>query len=58
MDLPSLLCVHIDAGVDGGIGVHRERVVQVIGDLGRHALVGQNTSHELGELDAFMCLGL
>ena len=52
MDLPSRLCVHIDAGVDGGIGVRRGRIVRIVGDLGRLALVSQSPSHELGALSA------
>ena len=58
MDPPSHLCVHIDAGVDGGIGVRRGRIVRVVGDLGRLALVSQSPSHEPGALSALMCLGL
>ena len=58
MDLPSRLCVHIDAGMDGGIGVRRGRIVRVVGDLGRLALVSQSPSHEPGALSALMCLGL
>ena len=54
MDLPSCLCVHIDAGVVGGIGVCRGRIVRVVGDLGRLALVSQSLSHELGALSACM----
>ena len=52
MDLPSRLCVHIDAGMDGGIGVRRGRIVRVVGDLGRLTLVSQSPSHELGTLSA------
>ena len=52
MDLSSRLCVHNDAGVDGGIGVRRGRIVWIIGDLGRLALVSHSPSHELGALSA------
>ena len=52
MDLPFRLCVHIDAGMDGGIGVHRGRIVRVVGDLGRLALMSQSPFHELGALSA------
>ena len=58
MDLPSRLCVHIDAGVDGGIGVRRGQIVPVVGDLKRLALVSQSPSDELGALSTFMCRGL
>ena len=60
MDLPSHLCVHIDAAVDGGIAVRLGRVVRVVGGLGRRrlALVGQGPSHELVALSASMCVGL
>jgi len=54
MDLPSRLCVHIDVGMDGGIGVRRGRIVRVVRDLGRLALVSQSLSHELGALSACM----
>ena len=52
MDLSSRLCVHNDAGMDGGIGVRRGRIVRVVGDLERLALMSQSPFHELGALSA------
>lgn len=57
MDLPSRFCARIDAVVDEGINVRRWRVVRVVGELKRLALVGQNPSHKLRALNTFMCLG-
>ena len=52
MYLPSRRGVLTDASVDRGIGVHQQGVIRVEGDLGRLALVDQNSSHELGALSA------